>query len=288
MPTPEEVNDKFVAIVLKRSGGGILGLGRNFRIIDKDRSGQLDQSEFAVAMSKFKTGLTKEEINILFKYYDKDNSGTLAFDEFLKGLRSKLSPQRKELAEQAFDVMDVDKSGELDFEDLKHKYDTSNHPKVRAGEWTHKQAIDEFIKNFEGDSGDGNSTITKEEWMDYHAGLSANIDTDDQFGIMMAHNWGIEYIPKAKLEAIMEIIKTKSEQKGGKNPKAVAKDVFKFFDTNNSGSIDWDEFKKAMDNFGAAHLNEKELKTFFGMFDHDNSGEIEYDELISLIFAKHA
>lgn len=286
MPTAEEVNQKFLDVVNKRSGGGILGLARNFRIIDKDRSGQLNMAEFKLAMTKFRVNLTPEEVQLLFNHYDKDNSGTLKFDEFLAGLRSKLSPQRKELTEQAFDLMDVDHSGELTYDDLKTKYDTSSHPKVRSGEWTHKQAIEEFIKAFEGDGGDGNSVVTKQEWMDYHAGISSNIDHDDEFGIMMANNWGIEYIPKANIAKIMDMIKLKATQKGGdKNPKRVAMDIFKYFDTNNTKTIDYSEFTKAMESFGAG-LNDKELKTLFGMFDHDNSGEIEYAELIELVFAK--
>lgn len=287
MPTAEEVNNKFLKVVNSRSGGGILGLARNFKIIDKDNSGQLSIAEFKIAMSKFRVGLTAEEVQILFNYYDKDHTGTLSFDEFLKGLRNKLSPQRRALAEQAFNVMDVDRSGEINFEDLKDKYDVSQHPKVRTGEFTKKQAIDEFIKLFEGDSGDQNSTITKEEWLDYHAGLSASIDTDDEFGILMSKNWGIEYIPQENIKRIMQIIREKAEQKSGtKNPKRVAQDIFKFFDTDGTKSIDYQEFIKALESFGAG-LNEKETKTFFRMFDHDGSGEVSYDELIDLIFNDH-
>merc|ERR1712048_128179 len=282
-PTPQEVNQKFLDIIFKRSGGGILGLARNFKIIDKDGSGQLSEAEFNLCMTKFRIGLTKEEVKILFRFYDKDNSGSLAFDEFLKGLRGKMSEQRRELTEQAFVKMDTDGSGELDINDLKGVYDCSHHPKVISGEWSEDQALSEFIKMFEGDEGDGNSVVTLEEWMDYHAGLSANIDEDDAFGIMMAQNWGIEFIPKKNLELIMETIRTKCAQKGGGNPKQVAKQTFKFFDSNNSGSIDYKEFGKAMESF-APNLNEKELTTFFGMFDGDNSGEIEYKELIDMVF----
>lgn len=284
-PTPEEVNNKFLDIVFKRSGGGILGLARNFKIIDKDGSGQLSEAEFGLAMKKFRTGLNKEETAILFRFYDKDNSGSLAFDEFLKGLRGRMSPQRRELTEQAFDEMDVDGSGEIDFNDLKDKYDTSQHPKVVAGEMTHEEAINEFIKVFEGDEGDGNSVVSKQEWMDYHSGISASIDEDDAYGIMMAANWGIEYIPKKNIERIIQTIKDKAAQKGNKAPKLVAKDIFKYFDSNNSGSIDYAEFTKAMESF-APNLSEKELKTFFGMFDGDNSGEIEYKELLDQVFGQ--
>ncbi len=59
-PTAEQVNNKFLEVVLSRSGGGIVGLARNFRIIDQDRSGQLSINEFKVAMKKFRVGLTDE------------------------------------------------------------------------------------------------------------------------------------------------------------------------------------------------------------------------------------
>jgi Ca2+-binding EF-hand superfamily protein len=284
MPTPDEVSEKFCKVVFARSGGGILGLARNFRIIDSDRSGTLTMAEFKTAMTKFRVGLNPEELKILFEHYDRDNSGTLEFDEFLKGLRSRLSEQRRALSEQAFTVMDTDGSGEIDFEDLKDKYDTSHHPKVKSGEMTKKEAIDEFIKMFEGDKGDMNSSVTKQEWMDYHAGISANIDTDDEFGMLMAKNWGIEYIPRANIDRLLAIIREKAEAKSGtKSAKKVAHDIFKFFDTDSSQTIEMGEFVKAMESFGAG-LNDKELITLFKMFDHDSSGTIEYDELVNSIF----
>jgi calcyphosin len=284
MPTAEEVNQKFMDVVNSRSGGGILGLARNFRIIDSDRSGFLSLPEFKNAMKKFRVGLTDAEVEILFNLYDADRSGNLEFGEFLKGLRSRLSPQRRALVEQAFLKMDTNHSGEIDYDDLKDHYDVRQHPKVMSGEWTKKQAIDEFIGMFEGDKGDGNKKITKEEWTDYHAGLSSNIDTDDEFGILMANNWGIEFIPKKNIDALFEIIREKAEQKSGKKTaKRVAEDIFKFFDKNGSKEIDFNEFKEAMASFGAG-LNDKELITLFRMFDHDGSGEISYQELIDLVW----
>jgi len=280
----EEINDRFIEIISKRAGGGILGLSRNFKIIDRDGGGTLDADEFVLAMKKFQAGFTDEESKTLFAYYDSkgEGDGKLDFDEFLKGLRGKMNDMRRELVEQAFTAMDVDGSGELDLADVTNKYNTSKHPKVLAGEWTHEQACEEFLSAFEGEGGEaGDGKVTLQEFMDYNQSLSSNIDEDDAFGMMMAANWGIEFVPKKEIKEIFEIIKSKSEAKGG--GKKAAEKSFKYFDTDGSGEISMDEFTKAMMTFNAS-LSQPQLNTMFGMFDQDNSGTISISELIDVVF----
>jgi len=292
MPSAKEteVNDKFVSLIAARSGGGILGLSRNFRIIDKDRSGQLSKDEFKLALKKFRIALEEDEKDILFNMYDEDNSGSLAFDEFLKGLRGKMSQQRRELTEQAFAKMDKDGSGQIDFKDLETTFDTSKHPKVISGEMTHQQVINEFLNEFDGASGDNNNVVTLEEFMDYHVGLSSNIDHDDAYGEMLARNWGITYIPKRELNGILEAMRAKCKQKStaSKSEKAVAKDILKKFDLNGSGEIDYKEFQNALKEMGGDGFKEIYVETLFGMFDHDNSGEISTEEVLNTVFEKQS
>merc|ERR1712070_1022560 len=241
----EEVNAKFIEVVSKRSGGGgILGLSRNFRIIDRDGSGSLTIDEFKLAMKKFQVGFSDEESETLFNFYDSkgEGDGKLDFDEFLKGLRGQMNDMRRELCEQAFA---------------------------------------EFLMAFEGEDGNRDGKVTMQEFMDYNSSLSSNIDEDDAFGMMMAANWGIEFVPKKEILEIFDIIKTKSDAKGG--GKKAAKDAFKYFDTDNSGQIEMPEFEKAMKTFNAT-LTDAQLNTMFGMFDQDNSGTISIEELLNLVF----
>jgi calcyphosin len=50
-------------------------------------------------------------------------------------------------------------------------------------------------------------------------------------------------------------------------------------DDNNSGTIDMNEFKKAIRDF-KIDLNETEIRQVFQAFDRDGSGEIDYDEFV--------
>merc|ERR1711998_444791 len=280
----EEVNAKFIEVVSKRSGGGgILGLSRNFKIIDRDGSGTLTIDEFKLAMKKFQVGFSDEESETLFNFYDSkgEGDGKLDFDEFLKGLRGQMNDMRRELCEQAFAAMDADGSGELDLPDVVSKYNTSKHEKVISGEWTHEQACEEFLMAFEGEDGNRDGKVTMQEFMDYNSAFSSNIDEDDAFGMMMASNWGIEFVPKKEILEIFDIIKTKSDAKGG--GKKAAKDAFKYFDTDNSGMIEMPEFEKAMKTFNAT-LTDPQVNTMFGMFDQDNSGTISIEELLDVVF----
>ena len=53
------------------------------------------------------------------------------------------------------------------------------HPKVISGDITEDEAFLEFLANFGDKNNDG--TITKEEWNDYYAAVSASIDGDEHF-----------------------------------------------------------------------------------------------------------
>ena len=50
-------------------------------------------------------------------------------------------------------------------------------------------------------------------------------------------------------------------------------------DDDNSGTIDMQEFKKAIKDF-RVDLNEQETRDVFQYFDRDSSGTIDYDEFV--------
>jgi hypothetical protein len=73
----------------------------------------------------------------------------------------------------------LDGSGYITASDLKVVYNVNMHPKVISGDITEDEAFLEFLANFGDKNNDGN--ITKEEWNDYYAAVSASIDGDEQF-----------------------------------------------------------------------------------------------------------
>ncbi|NWW78739.1 CAPSL protein, partial [Climacteris rufus] len=173
---------------LAKGSAGIKGLGRVFRIIDSNNSRTLDFKEFLRGLNDYAVPITKNEAQEVFKIFDKDGSGTIDFEEFLVTLRPPMSDSRKEIIMQAFRKLDKTGDGVITIEDLRGMYNVAYHPKYQNGEWTEDQVFRAFLDNFDTPyNKDGKVTI--EEFMNYYAGVSASIDTDVYFIIMMKNAW---------------------------------------------------------------------------------------------------
>jgi Ca2+-binding EF-hand superfamily protein len=123
-----------------------------------------------------------------FLSIDRDKSGNVDVDEFLIGIKGDLNERRRSFVQMAFDILDVDRSGEISIDEMMSKYDFRSNPDVVAGRKTIKQAAKEFMSHWEKD---GDETITYDEFEDYYKGISASIDTDDYFELMIRNAWRI-------------------------------------------------------------------------------------------------
>jgi Ca2+-binding EF-hand superfamily protein len=167
-------------------------LQRRFKIMDDDHSLSLSYSEFKKALKELSSlsDLTEGDLRCLFSYFDKDSSGSIDFNEFLSGIRDPMNERRLALVKKAFDRLDADKSGIIELNDVINVYDTSKHPEVMAKRKTKNQVLTEFLANFEVD-GQVDGKITYEEFVNYYHNISASIDNDNYFELMICNAWHI-------------------------------------------------------------------------------------------------
>lgn len=278
---------KLQNLIKQRGGDGIVGLARNFRIIDVDKSGHLNKIEFRRAMELFRAGLTDTEVDALFEKYDTDGSGTVSTDEYLRGIRGAISKTRKALVNRVFATMDTDGSGELTIDDLREHYDTKKNPDVLSGKKTQDQVLREFLDTFEGQGGNerGDGKVTRQEWLDYYTGVSANIDNDDYFLLLICNVWKFPYAPLSKIQNLIKLLQNKVKvlQKGNEGEEKTLVKQFRVIDSDNSGEVDVREFKQCLVNMGILPPSgdsddNTAAELLFVLFDEDASGNLSYKE----------
>jgi calcyphosin len=173
--------------LMARGAQTIRGLGRAFRIMDMEGDRKLDKQEFYWGLKDMGCQLSKDECAVLLECLDTNHDGYINFDEFLLGVRGRPNEVRQERINAAFDKFNVDGGPCVRASDLRSVYDCSMHPRVQSGEMTTDEVFTEFLASFGDKNGDG--AITKSEWNDYYAAVSASMDNDDHFVLMMNNAW---------------------------------------------------------------------------------------------------
>ncbi|GFS03633.1 calcyphosin-like protein [Elysia marginata] len=158
--------------------------------MDDDENRSLDKKEFHKGLHDYGlVEINKEQADELFGIFDKDGSGSIDFDEFLVRLRPPMSQARRNLIHLAFKKLDKSGDGIVTVEDLHGVYNCRKHPKYLSGEWSEDQCLRQFLDSFDSDDKDGK--ITQEEFDNYYCGVSASIDNDAYFDLMMRNAWKI-------------------------------------------------------------------------------------------------
>ena len=179
------------AKILSRGVGSYASLQRTFKTLDADSNRMLSRRELKDGMEVYGVPLTTAELDSVFKAFDADGSGGISLTEFLMAIRGQMSERREGLVFEAFRRLDTDGSGVASFEELRAIYgaNLADHPEVRSGFKTEAQVMRDFVAMWDGD-GDGNVTIR--EFANYYNGVSAGIDDDDYFELMIRNAWRID------------------------------------------------------------------------------------------------
>lgn len=170
---------------------------RVFKIMDDDRSKSLSFEEFRKGIKDFRIEIPEESIKIVYNAFDINRDGSISYDEFLRVIKGPLTPNRLALVEKAYKVLDRNGNGVVDIDDIKDTYNASKHPDVIAGKKTEQQILTEFLETFEMhhnvlNDGRPDGQITLEEFVEYYTNISASIDNEEYFALMINNAWNLD------------------------------------------------------------------------------------------------
>jgi len=176
---------------LAGKNAGIRSVTRILRSMDKDGSKTLRADELQEGLAGYGVVVSDTEVSKLMAHFDRDKSSTISIEEFLRGLRGRMSRRRRKLTRQAWDqlVKHLKLDGPEDsvtLAELATFYDVRKKPSVIDGLQTPIEAMREFVRSWDQN---GDDKVDWKEFFEYYKDLSAGIESDDFFELMMRNAW---------------------------------------------------------------------------------------------------
>jgi Ca2+-binding EF-hand superfamily protein len=123
-------------------------------------------------------------------FADITRAGAIDFERFLQALAGPMNKQRKDIVDLAFNVLDQDGSGQVDMSDMIKIYNVNSHPDFKSGKKTKEQILREMMDVFDV-GGEKDGIISRQEFRNYYQQISAGIDNDNMFELMVRNAWHI-------------------------------------------------------------------------------------------------
>nr|ACZ26266.1 putative calcyphosin B [Mayetiola destructor] len=166
---------KLRLLCLARGAAGFVGLGRTFRRMFGDGNRTLSFEEFKKGISDNGFECTDEELEEMFERFDTDENGSISVTEFLAKLRPPMNQTRLNTIGKCFRKLDKSGDGVITLDDLN-------------GEKSEEQIRNHFLSEFE-EGGAGDGRVTEEEFFNYYASISASIDDDTYFDLLLRQDY---------------------------------------------------------------------------------------------------
>jgi len=141
-----------------------------------------------ILFKAYKVTFSPADKNALFTTLDMDRDGCVDYDEYVRAVRGDMNDFRLGWVQRAFAIFDKDGSGVVNIDDISRAYDVSCHPQVRSGRISAQEAFAAFMNHYDSNH-DG--TVSLDEFIESYNWVSASIDNDDYFELMIRNAWHI-------------------------------------------------------------------------------------------------
>eukprot|EP01120_Amphizonella_sp_Union-15-10_P007725 TRINITY_DN2640_c0_g1_i2.p1 TRINITY_DN2640_c0_g1~~TRINITY_DN2640_c0_g1_i2.p1 ORF type:complete len:202 (+),score=48.25 TRINITY_DN2640_c0_g1_i2:43-606(+) len=135
-----------------------------FKALDKDKSGELNESEFTTVMKKHSGNLTEDMLKRLFRTFDKDGGGGVDFKELVTALSIIGKGTSEEKLKYMFDLFDENRDGTLDKKETTKIVEQMRNVALAMGSTT--AGAEKFVQTVvQKIDANHDSNISKDEWV---------------------------------------------------------------------------------------------------------------------------
>ncbi|XP_014260322.1 calcyphosin-like protein [Cimex lectularius] len=176
--------EKVRLLCQSRGTTGFLEFGRALR---KGTTENMNLEDFEKGMAEAGVQLDKDEVAELFEKLDKSGSGTVTLNDVISAVMPKLPESRVKTISDAFDKLDKGNEGAITIDGMRGLYSVKKNTKFLSGEETEEEIKQKFCSIFE--KGMSSGKISREEFFHYYYGISASIESDIHFDLMMRQTY---------------------------------------------------------------------------------------------------
>ena len=260
-----------------------------FVSFDRDNTGEIDYDEFLRTIRGEMNDFRKNLVNDVFNKLDINGNGEISFDEIQSKYNARNHP----------DVLSGKKTEEEVLKEFMNTFqDTYNY--LCGTETDNIITLEEFMEYYENVS----MTIDNDEYFElmlnngwglnqnqkqYNKGWSNKNEENDLQNKNLAENYQERFGNRRpgqteeeyKEEKVSEALKKFKKEilSRGSGGLISLNRQFRIFDENNSKTLDYEEFVKALKEY-KINLEDDEILKLFNQFDRNGDGIIEYEEFI--------
>ena len=260
-----------------------------FVSFDRDNTGEIDYDEFLRTIRGEMNDFRKNLVNDVFNKLDINGNGEISFDEIQSKYNARNHP----------DVLSGKKTEEEVLKEFMNTFqDTYNY--LCGTETDNIITLEEFMEYYENVS----MTIDNDEYFElmlnngwglnqnqkqYNKGWSNKNEENDLQNKNLAENYQERFGNRRpgqteeeyKEEKVSEALKKFKKEilSRGSGGLISLNRQFKIFDENNSKTLDYEEFARALKEY-KINLEDEEILKLFNQFDRNGDGIIEYEEFI--------